>query len=470
MNLFQQFKQFLFGIRSLIVIVAIALLMGACSQPASEAVLPTKFNLSPVKTSKTSAQSTIKEVPTPAGIQALARFFDDHDPQIKILEPLPDQVLNETKVKIRFEVKDLPIFKSKALGLGAHLHVILDNQEYKAAYELNQPLVFENLTAGTHTIRAFASRPWHESFKNEGAYAQTTFHVYTKTGENTPNPQLPLLTYSRPVGTYGAEPVMLDFYLNNTPLHAALLEAEESSDWQIQATVNGQSFKVDQWQPVYLTGLNPGLNWVKLEFLDSQGHVVPNQFNSTAHIVNYQPNGQDTLSRLVRGEQIKDIESIVNPKYVLGSQPTAKPVQATPQPSVMPEIVKESPEPPKIKTPIESDQSKAPAIASPKPSTTPEIIQETPEIKTPSAIAPNSESSPNPEPSPKSVEIPNPIILEIPIAEPTPPTPTVDSPVEITPLPIQITPEPKPLKGLESLNLGEQLKQSREKRAKELQK
>jgi hypothetical protein len=263
--------------------------------------------------------------------------------------------------------------------------------------------------------------------------------------------------------------VMLDFYLNNTPLHAALLEAEESSDWQIQATVNGQSFKVDQWQPVYLTGLNPGLNWVKLEFLDSQGHVVPNQFNSTAHLINYQPNGQDTLSRLVRGEEIKDIESIVNPKYVIGSQPITKPtvtpVQATPQPSATPQIVKESPVLPRIQTPIEFDQSEAPAIASPKPSTTPEIIQETPEIKTPSAIA-----SPNPELSPKSIEIPNPIILEIPIAEPTPSIPTVDSPVEITPLPIQVTPEPKPLKGLESLNLGEQLKQSREKRAKELQK
>jgi arsenate reductase-like glutaredoxin family protein len=322
-NLIQGLTPNLGKIKVLSMLLLIALCLGACnsSEPKN---LNTNLSKNFTPTSTNSSKVTISEVSPPPAIQKLSRSFDAYEPQVKILEPKSDQILTDTKVTVRFEVKDLPIFKNPDLGLGTHIHVILDNQEYKASYDLSQPLVFENLAVGTHTLRVFASRPWHESFKNEGAFAQSTFHVYTKTGENTPNPQLPMLTYSRPVGVYGAEPIMLDFYLQNTPLHAALLDEAPTTDWQIRVTVNGQSFNVDQWLPVYLRGFNVGLNWVKLEFLDAQGHLVSNQFNSTAHLINYQPNGTDTLSRLVRGEAIAGIEGIVNPNYKQTEVPEAK--------------------------------------------------------------------------------------------------------------------------------------------------
>ena len=87
--------------------------------------------------------------------------------------------------------------------------------------------------------------------------------------------QVPLLTYSRPQGSYGAEPVMVDFYLTNAPLHFVAQDnpADEIRDWQIRCTVNGESFVIDRWQPIYLKGLKPGKNWVKLELIDEKGQV-----------------------------------------------------------------------------------------------------------------------------------------------------------------------------------------------------
>jgi hypothetical protein len=469
----------------------VIMLLGACSSSTSEISSAPKPNLSAVKLTQ-SPKITISEVSPPSTIQKLSRYFDAYEPQVKIIEPKPDQILTDTKVTVKFEVKDLPIFKNPELGLGTHIHVILDNQEYKASYDLSTPLVFENLTAGTHTIRAFASRPWHESFKNEGAFAQSTFHIYTKTGENTPSPQLPLLTYSRPVGAYGAEPVMLDFYLQNTPLHAALLEASPTTDWQIRVSVNNQSFTVDQWLPVYIKGLNPGLNVVKLEFLDSEGHLVPNQFNSTAHFINYQPNGTDTLSRLVRGEAIAGIERIVNPNYVPEAVTTPAPKHNIEEPKV-PEAIRPKVEANKIEIKPEPKVETKPEPIKPlelsTPIATPEIPKDIKEIP----IAPTLKiSEPQPDSQPaipqnlnKTTEAPitlpqksNPIpLIEVPKPELIAPNKTTESIVEpeVKTVQTEITPEPldlksspkllpKSLKGLESLNLGERLKQARQKK------
>jgi len=452
-------------------LVAIALCLGACNSSNSELSTNAKNNLSAVTTAQ-SPKITISEVSPPPTIQKLSRYFDAYEPQIKILAPKSDQILTDTKVAIEFEVKDLAIFKNPDLGLGSHIHVILDNQEYKAIYDLAQPLIFENLAVGTHTIRAFASRPWHESFKNEGAFAQTTFHIYTKTGENTPNPQLPMLTYSRPVGVYGAEPIMLDFYLQNTPLHAALLEEAQTSDWQIRVTVNDQSFKVDQWLPVYLKGLNIGLNWVKLEFLDSQGHLVANQFNSTAHLINYQPNGTDTLSRLVRGETISGIEGIVNPNYVPESASIEETKKAEPrlELKLQPKPVEEKESTPKIDSPpLKSEaQNKSQDRVKSEPITTSPIL---PTLVEPIAPEPLIDIIP-----PKNSDIKNPQTPGEAVTNQISDRPSTKSPI---PLPkpaepaIKIIPaieptseeSPKPMKGLENLNLGERLKQARQKKA-----
>ncbi len=319
------------------------------------------------KASKTKLAGTLSEVAPPPVIQQLSQSLEAYQPQVTIISPKADEVLQDTKVSVQFQVQDLPIFKDLDLGLGPHLQVILDNQPYRAVYDINQPLVLEDLSPGTHTLRVFASRPWHESFKNEGAYAQTTFHLFTKTSDNNPDPTLPLLTYSRPTGSYGAEPIMLDFYLTNAPLHLVAQENpdDEIADWRIRVTVNGQSFVLDRWQSVYLKGFNRGKNWVQLEFLDEQGNPVKNVFNNTVRLIDYEPKGQDTLSKLVRGElSAETAGGIVDPNYKVNVTPTSSPAE-TPAPSPSPAV---TPTPtPSVAPSVEETPSLEPATPEEQP-------------------------------------------------------------------------------------------------------
>nr|WP_225938707.1 hypothetical protein [Kovacikia minuta] len=370
--------------------------------------------------SSTKLSSKVSETSPPTVIQELGQALEDYQPQVTILHPKPNEVLSDNSVDVRFQVKDLPIFKDEKLGLGPHLHVLLDNRTYQAVYDINQPLVFADLEPGTHTIRVFASRPWHESFKNEGAYAQTTFHVFTKTEENRPDSALPLLTYSRPQGNYGAEPILLDFYLTNAPLHLVAQESaqDEIADWRIRCTINGESFVLDRWQPVYLKGFKPGKNWVQLEFLDEKGNLVNNVFNNTARVINYEPDGKDSLSRLMRGElSLAAARGIVDPNYV-PEEPKPAPV---PTPSASP-VAKPTPTPTPDATPAPSPTLVVPPIR-PTPTPTP-----TPESKT--NLTPNSKASSPPAGKPKTVS---------PAPTPAKPSPS-PSP---SPIPSPISPEEK---------------------------
>ncbi|MFP5271419.1 hypothetical protein [Coleofasciculus sp.] len=357
----------------------------------------------------------LSEVAPPPVIQQLNRRLETYQPQVTILSPTPDQILQDTTVSVQLQVQDLPLFKNPELDMGSHLHLILDNQPYIPVYDIEKPFVFEDLSPGTHTLRVFAARPWHESFKNEGAYAQTTFHLFTKTDDNNPASNLPLLTYSRPKGSYGAEPILLDFYVTNAPLHLVAQENPEDEivDWQIRVTINGESFTLDRWHSVYLNGFKPGKNWVQLEFLDDQGNPVKNAYNNTARLISYQPGGNDTLSQLMRNELSAEVaRSIIDPNYKVQATPTPTPTPApTPPPTVEP-----TPIPLVSPTPVEE-----------KPTAEPEIPQEipAPESETPVEEIPVPEPKTGEE-SPTAVEpatpdetVPSATDLETPEAKPT---------------------------------------------------
>lgn len=363
--------------------------------------------------SATKVSGKLTEVAPPSVIQELRQAFEENKPQVAIVSPRSNEVLENDTVSVQFQVKDLQLFKDKDLGLGPHLHVFLDNQPYQAVYDTSKPLVLEKLSPGTHTLRVFASRPWHESFKNEGAYAQTTFHIFTKTQENSPEPGVPLLTYSRPQATYGAEPIMLDFYLTNAPLHLVAREdkKDDIADWRIRCTINGNSFILDQWQPIYLKGFKPGKNWVQLEFLDENGLPVKNLFNNTARVITYEPDGKDTLSKLVRGDlSAAEVRGIVDPNYTPPiPAPTPGP-SPTPASSPVSPVAKPTPAP----TPT--------ASPSPTPKPTPTPIPEVAKVK----VAPSPEPSPSPTPEVK----PFPVIS----------VPSVSTPKAVEPYPSNVAP------------------------------
>ncbi len=406
-------------------------------------------------------RSRLTEVSPPFTIQSLKQSLEANQPQLEILSPKPGQLFERKQVEVKLKLTDLDLYKDEDLRLGSYLQVLLDSQPYAQIYDISQPLTLE-LTPGTHTIRAFAVRPWHESFKNDGAFAQTTFHVFVKTPENNPDDQQPLLTYNYPQGIYGAEPVLLDFFLTNAPLHLVAREddKDEILDWQIRCTINGESFTFDRWEPIYLKGFKPGTNWVQLELLDEKGEPLSNAFNNTVQLFSYEPGGNDTLAQLTRGElTAEDARKIVDPNYLPPviapepeaiepeiAEPEAEPKIAEPEaepeiiqpaepkgleaePEAEPEEIKPArPESPRAEPKIAEPEMIKPKITEPEPEAIlePDLTQKlTPEEMPPEVIAP---AQPRLQPliSPKTPVLPPVLPEKTPAPTPMPALPLPD--------------------------------------------
>ncbi|WP_198406047.1 hypothetical protein [Parathermosynechococcus lividus] len=247
--------------------------------------------------------SELAEVAAPVAIEDLKSWFDRYEPRLQILSPQPNQTLEATTIAVTLQVEGLNIFQDPRTGLGPHVEVVLDDRPSRSVYDLKEPIEFSDLQPGTHLLRAFIVYPWGESIKSPLAYAERTFHLYTATGDR---PTTPLLTYNQPQGVYGAEPMLLDFYLSNVPVDT------DRPTWQVRCTINGQSFTVNRWQAYYLTGFKPGDNWVRLDLLDSNGQPIGN--TTITRLVTYHLGGNDALSRLLRGElAAKNLQSSLSP-------------------------------------------------------------------------------------------------------------------------------------------------------------
>ncbi|CCI14954.1 FHA domain containing protein [Microcystis aeruginosa PCC 9806] len=380
-------------------------------------------------------QGRISEVAPPALIQELRPSLERYAPQVTILSPLAEQVFDDPQVTVKLQVSDLPIFQDDTLKLGPHLSLIVDNEPAAAIYDLKQPIILENLAPGTHTLRVLALSPWQESFKNDGAFAETTFHILTKTGKNAPDNNLPLLTYSSPQGIYGAEPILLDFYLSNAPLRLSNTANGDNNlqNWRIRVTVNGESFLLDTWEPIYLKGFAKGNNWVQLEFIDGKGNKIENEFNTSVRVISFDPSYQDGLSQLVRGDLSPTIaRSIVDPNYkTLPSLEEETPVIEPETPIVEETPVVEAEKPPIVEpeTPILEE---TPVIEPETP-----ILEETPVIEPESPIVEEkpveTETIEKVEETPEAIESPLTTILET--KEINEPAPSIQPPLEAEPIP-----------------------------------
>ena len=327
------------GLRRAIALVSAVVFIGVLGGCGGDRTLAPQ----PLLSAEDAAPSTqalggaLSEVSLPQRIQDLKPFLDVYEPQVRILSPRSGEVLETDRVSVQVRVRDLPIYKDQVLGIGPHLHLILDDQPPRVIYEAEASIEFTELTPGTHTLRLLALRPWDESFKNEGAFDALSFDVFAATPRNGVDPSAPLLTYSQAPHAYGAEPILLDFYLTNTPLHLVAEADEAIADWRIRCTVNGQSFVFDQWQPIYLKGFKPGKNWIKLELIDETGRLIVNAFNPAVQVIDYEPDGADPLAPLIRGEiPLEVARRIVDPTYEPPAPVTTEEetsLEDTPEPS-----------------------------------------------------------------------------------------------------------------------------------------
>ena len=236
---------------------------------------------------------------------------DEAKPTIKIVSPGKDAVINGSKVEVKLslsgDLKGYMPHKDPATGKGNHIHVILDNQPYEAYYELGQPFELRNLAAGKHTLRVFPSRPWHESYKDDGAFQMVKFTVKgggdaskptttnsgqtmapPREGKDFPasaagdvNPSKPLLTYSRPKGEYkdaDADPIMIDFWVTGARLKG------DGGEYRVRYIIDDDEPRfIDKWEPIWLSGWINGKHTVRLELLDKDDRPVENGgYNTTS--------------------------------------------------------------------------------------------------------------------------------------------------------------------------------------------
>lgn len=263
-----------------------------------------------------SAQGALQVVERPQKIKdamAARGQQDQAAPVLKIVEPRQGAKINGSTVALKLDLSgDLKGYhphKDPATGTGNHIHVILDNQPYEAYYEIGQPFELRNLTPGKHTIRLFASRPWHESYKNNGSFQMVTFTVAgggdaskpttSSTGQTMADAKpsaegkamppsnagdvkrgKPLLTYSRPKGEYkgaDADAIMIDFWLTHAKLTG------DGGRYRVRYLVDGGEAKmIEKWEPIWLSGWSTGKHTIKLELVDKGGKPVENGgYNST---------------------------------------------------------------------------------------------------------------------------------------------------------------------------------------------
>ncbi|MFL6336319.1 MAG: hypothetical protein ACJ754_23705 [Pyrinomonadaceae bacterium] len=319
-----------------LLLAASALSLAGCSSDMNANTANANANTN-AAASPTPAVQTLSVAERPQKIKDQMQQRGEQDsaaPALTIVEPKEGAAVGGSTVKLSLklagDLKGYQPHKDPSTGMGNHIHVILDNQPYEAYYELGQPFELRNVSEGPHTIRVFASRPWHESYKNDGSFQMVSFTVKgggdaskptttnggQKMADNSnaakapptlvPSPGAspaatpghegkemqpstagavdrakPLLTYSRPKGEYkGADTdaIMIDFWLSNAKLQG------DGGDYRVRYSVGGGEAKfLDKWEPIWLTGWTAGKHTVKLELVDKSGNVVDNGgYNSTS--------------------------------------------------------------------------------------------------------------------------------------------------------------------------------------------
>lgn len=182
---------------------------------------------------------------------------------------------------------------------GQTIHLILDNEEYvelgaEHEYTFDQARVFYDrvinyrvpyiLKSGQHILRAFPTRSYGESLKDEGSFDMRVFFMRDKGKENTFNfsEKAPLLTYNEPQGTYvGSRPILLDFYVTNCRL--------SQDGYKVHLSIDGKKQSVlTRWIPYYIYGLPKGKHEIKIELYDASNKYVKGAFNSTTRTITVQ--------------------------------------------------------------------------------------------------------------------------------------------------------------------------------------
>lgn len=280
----------------------------------------------PLPLSAAGAAGRLQEVAPPPPVQQLRQALDQRRPQLAITAPEDGSLLPDGSWTLRIRGSDWPLTDAGPLGLGAHLAVQVDDEpplrltgDAAAAERFDLAVPMDPLAPGSHRITVTAVRPWGEVVKNPGASAQIRLHRVAINPLGLPAPGSPQLIVASPAELAGAEPVLLDWLLQDAPLQGL---REGDARWRLRVTINGDSFLVDQNAPLWLKGWRTGSNSLLMELVDERGEPLNPPFNTLVREVTLGPAGPRPrwLGGALSEEELAQL---------LGTAPAADPEAAT---------------------------------------------------------------------------------------------------------------------------------------------
>ena len=231
--------------------------------------------------SSQSPSGRLQEVAPPGAVQQLREKLQRYQPNLRLVSPTDDSVINADSVDLVLDVRDWPVSRDIELGLGPHVVVQIDNQPPRQLDELDGNRVsvrLNDLAPGSHRFSAWAAYPWGEAVKTPGANLQGRFHLWQRVEGTQPENNAPWLVPVTNSANTALQPLLLDWIIWNAPLQNL---RDGDGRWRLRLSVDGDSFLVDQQEALWLKGSSSSRgNLVQMELLNGVGEPITPEFNN----------------------------------------------------------------------------------------------------------------------------------------------------------------------------------------------
>ena len=311
----------------------------------------------------------LQEVAPPGAIQQLREKLQRYQPNLRLVTPTDDSVINADSVDFVLDVRDWPVSRDIELGLGPHVVVQIDNQPPRQLDELDGNRVrlrIDGLSAGSHRFSAWAAYPWGEAIKTPGANLQGRFHLWQRVEGTQPENDAPWLVPVTSSANPALQPLLLDWIIWNAPLQNL---RDGDGRWRLRLSVDGDSFLVDQQEALWLKGSSSSRgNLVQMELLNGVGEPITPEFNNQ---LIHQSGRKTTPPTWLKARLTEDELERLSGTPLIPAEELVPEAKATPEPIEERETKPEA-QPVVTAEKLTESPDEDEATASPKPKASPE--------------------------------------------------------------------------------------------------
>ncbi|MDB4484744.1 hypothetical protein N9026_00865 [bacterium] len=311
----------------------------------------------------------LQEVAPPGAIQQLREKLQRYQPNLRLVSPTDDSVINADSVDFVLDVRDWPVSRDIELGLGPHVVVQIDNQPPRQLDELDGNRIrlrIDGLSAGSHRFSAWAAYPWGEAIKTPGANLQGRFHLWQRVEGTQPENDAPWLVPVTSSANPALQPLLLDWIIWNAPLQNL---RDGDGRWRLRLSVDGDSFLVDQQEALWLKGSSSSRgNLVQMELLNGVGEPITPEFNNQ---LIHQSGRKTTPPTWLKARLTEDELARLSGTPLIPAEELVPEAKATPEPIEERETKPEA-QPVVTAEKLTESPDEDEATASPKPKASPE--------------------------------------------------------------------------------------------------